>query len=79
MLMGITEYAKSREISPRFLYKLITQGKVPAGREGRKWLLIPEKVDAAIDALFGTTAIKVEVPEVKKGNYKAGLAALAEG
>lgn len=76
MLMSISEYAESRKLSKRFLYKLITQGKVPAGRSGRTWLLIPEKVDAAIDVLFGTVA-KVTAPKIKKGGFKDALAAIA--
>lgn len=76
MLMSISEYAESRKLSKRFLYKLITQGKVPAGKNGRYWLVIPEKVDAAIDALFGTVT-KVTAPKINKGSYKNALAALA--
>lgn len=77
MLMSIREYAESRKLSKRFLYKLITKGKIPAGKNGRYWLVIPEKVDVAIEVLFGSTAVKVEAPKIKKGSYKNALAAIA--
>ena len=79
MLMTLGEYAKSREISRRFLYKLVVQGKVPAGKNGRRWLLIPDKVDAAMESLFGKVNVKMDkmdVPKIKNGSFKAALAAM---
>ena len=44
-LMGIKEFSESRNISDKMLRELIKQGKVSAGRYGRKWLLVADVVD----------------------------------
>lgn len=77
MLMSLNKYARSRDISSRFLYRLVKEGKIPAGRSGRRWIVIPDKVDEAIDTLFGSVAKKTEttVP-IKRNGYKEALTAL---
>lgn len=51
LLMSIKEYAESRNVNDRLLRKLIAEGKIAAGRVGRKWLLDVAKVDAYFEEL----------------------------
>lgn len=51
LLMSIKEYAESRNVNDKVLRKLIAEGKIAAGRVGRKWLLDVAKVDAFFEEL----------------------------
>ena len=51
LLMSIKEYSESRNVNDRMLRKLIAEGKIAAGRVGRKWLLDVAKVDAYFEEL----------------------------
>lgn len=44
-LMGIKEYATSRNISEQMVRKLAKERKIAAGQEGRKWILDAERCD----------------------------------
>ena len=46
LLMSIKEYAESRNVNDKVLRKLIAEGKIAAGRVGRKWILDVDRVDA---------------------------------
>lgn len=73
LLMSIKEYAESRNVNDRLLRKLIAEGKIAAGRVGRKWLLDVAKVDAYFEEL---TTPK-PMPKATKGfDFMATLNAL---
>ena len=44
-LMGIKEYAISRNLSENLVYKLAREHKIAAGQEGRTWILDAERCD----------------------------------
>lgn len=46
LIMSIKEYSISRNVSNKLIRKLIADGKIAAGRVGRKWLLDVDKVDS---------------------------------
>ena len=52
LLMSIKEYAESRSISEKLVRKLMLAGKIPFGKSGKKYLLVPEVVDEQIKVLF---------------------------
>ena len=73
LLMSIKEYSESRNVNDRMLRKLIAEGKIAAGRVGRKWLLDVAKVDAYFEEL---TTPK-PMPKATKGfDFMATLNAL---
>lgn len=73
LLMSIREYAESRNVNDKVLRKLIAEGKIAAGRVGRKWLLDVDKVDAYFEEL---TTPK-PMPQASKGfDFMAALNAL---
>ena len=51
LLMSIKEYAESRNVNDKVLRKLIADGKIAAGRVGRKWILDVAKVDEFFEEL----------------------------
>lgn len=80
LLMGIKEYAMSREISDKLVRKLVVEGAISFSRAGRKYMLVPEVVDEQIKKIFSPEPKKLEVAipkqKVKKGSFHAALAAL---
>ena len=73
LLMSIKEYAESRNVNDKVLRKLIAEGKISAGRVGRKWLLDVAKVDAYFEELTTPKPI----PQATKGfDFMAALNAL---
>lgn len=63
-LMTISQYAKSRNISDKMVRRLINEGKLPAGRVGRKYLLNVDAVDASFEKLTGK--MKTALPAVRR-------------
>lgn len=61
-IMTISQYAKSRNISDKMIRKLISKGKIPAGKQGNKYLLNVEAVDSYFIEL--TSQIKRPAPVV---------------
>lgn len=77
-LMGIKEFSESRNISDKMLRKLIKQGKVSAGRYGRKWLLAADVVDQQLREMFAPPAKQDKVQNIRKGRYQSALKALLD-
>ena len=77
-LMGIKEFSESRNISDKMLRELIKQGKISAGRYGRKWLLVTDVVDQQLREMFAPPAKQDKVRNVKKGRYQSALKALLD-
>ena len=77
-LMGIKEFSKSRNISDKMLRELIKQGKVSAGRYGRKWLLVSDVVDQQLREMFAPPAKQDKVQNIRKGRYQSALKALLD-
>ena len=78
LLMGIKEYAESRSISDKMLRELIKQGKVSAGRYGRKWLLVADVVDQQLKEMFAPPAKQERIQNIRKGRYQSALKALLD-
>lgn len=77
-LMGIKEFSESRNISDKMLRELIKQGKVSAGRYGRKWFLVADVVDQQLKEMFAPTAKQGKVQNIRKGRYQSALKALLD-
>lgn len=73
LLMSIKEYSATRNVNDKILRKLIAEGKLAAGKIGRRWMLDADRVDAFFTEL--TTPKKV--PQATKGfDYMAALGEL---
>ena len=46
LLMSIKEYSVTRNVNDKILRKLIAEGKIAAGKIGRRWMLDADRVDA---------------------------------
>lgn len=77
-LMGIKEFSESRNISDKMLRELIKQGKISAGRYGRKWLLVADVVDQQLREMFAPPAKQGKVQNIRKGRYQSALKALLD-
>lgn len=77
-LMGIKEFSESRNISDKMLRELIKQGKVSAGRYGRKRLLVADVVDQQLREMFAPPAKQDKVQNIRKGRYQSALKALLD-
>ena len=58
-LMGIREYAETRNVSDKLIRKLIDQKKLSAGKVGNKWLLNVERCDKFFEELTTPPETKV--------------------
>ena len=77
-LMGIKEFSESRNISDKMLRELIKQGKVSAGRYGRKCLPGADVVDQQLREMFAPPAKQDKVQNIRKGRYQSALKALLD-
>jgi hypothetical protein len=78
----IPQYAKHRKVTPEYIRRLIKSGKIPEfalKRHGKRWLVDPEKADAALEKNLSyvnrkngpngsvlTSKIKPELTELEK-------------
>lgn len=65
-IMTISQYAKSRNISDKMIRKLISKGKIPAGKQGNKYLLNVEAVDSYFIELTGQVKQPASITRKKK-------------
>lgn len=72
-LMGIREYAETRNVSDKLIRKLIDQKKLFAGKVGNKWLLNVERCDKFFEEL--TTPPE---PKVVQGTAKFDAMAMLD-
>ena len=73
LLMSIKEYAESRNVNDKVLRKLIAEGKIAAGKVGKKWLLDVDRVDAFFKEI---TTPKQLQKATKEYDLKAALNAM---
>lgn len=72
-LMGIKEYAASRNISEKLVRQLARERKIAAGQAGRKWILDAERCDEYFVRLTTPQPQASRIKGNPKFNFKEAL------